>query len=70
MSVAARQGKFLEKLNLNGLAHWSPENAAAVRELVLAYHDVFALESNELGCTSAIEHEIHTEHSEPLKECF
>ena len=65
-----RQEKLLEKLNLDGLAHWSPENVAAVRELVLAYHDVFALESNELGCTSAIEHKIHIENSEPLKERF
>ena len=70
MSVAVRQEKLLEKLNLDGLAHWSPENAAAVRELVLAYHDVFALKSNELGCTSAIEHEIHIENGEPFKERF
>ena len=70
MSVAVRQEKLLEKLNLDGLAHWFPENVAAVRELVLAYHDVFTLESNELGCTSAIEHEIHIENSEPFKEWF
>ena len=70
MSVAARQEKLLEKLNLGGLAHWSPENAAVVRELVVAYHDVFALESNELGCTSAIEHEICIENGEPFKEWF
>ena len=44
--VAVRQEKLLEELNLDGLAHWSPENAVAARELVLAYHDVFALESN------------------------
>ena len=69
-SVAARQEKFLEKLNLDGLAHWSPENVVAARELVLAYHDVFALESNELGCTSAIEHEIRIENDEPFKERF
>ena len=69
-SVAARQEKLLEKLNLDGLDHWSPENVVAVRELVLAYHDVFALESNELGCTSAIEHEIHIENYEPFKESF
>ena len=68
LSVAARQEKLLEKLNLDG--HWSPENAVAVRELVLAYHDVFILESNELGCTSAIEHEIHIENDEPFKEQF
>ena len=70
LSVAARQEKLLEKLNLDGLAHWSPDNAVAVRELVLAYHDVFALESNELGCTSAIEHKIHIENDEPFKERF
>ena len=70
MSVAVRQEKLLAKLNLDGLAHWSPENVAVVRELVLAYHDVFVLESNEFGCTSAIEHEIHIENSEPFKERF
>ena len=70
MSVAARQEKLLEKLNLDGLAHWSPGNAVAARELVLAYHDVFALEGNELGCTSAIEYEICVENSEPFKEQF
>ena len=70
MLVVARQEKLLEKLNLDGLAHWSLRNAAAMRELVLAYHDVFALESNELGCTSAIEHVIRIENSEPFKEQF
>ena len=70
MSVAARQEKLLEKLNLDGLAHWSPGNAVAARELVLAYHDIFALEGNELGCTSAIKHEIRIENSEPFKEWF
>ena len=31
MSVVERQEKLLEKLNLDGLAHWSPGNAAAAR---------------------------------------
>ena len=66
--VVARQEKLLEKLNLDGLTHWSLENMVAVRELVLAYHDVFTLESNELGCTSTIEHEIHIKNDEPSKE--
>ena len=70
MSVVLRQEKLLEKLNMDGLAHWSPRNAAKARELVLAYHDVFMLESNELGCTSAIEHEICIENSKPFKEQF
>ena len=70
LSVAARQEKLREKLNLDRLANWSPENVVAVKELVLAYHDVFALESNELGCTSAIEHEIRIENDEPFRERF
>ena len=70
MSVVVRQEKLLEKLNLDGLAHWSPGNAVAARELVLAYHDVFTLEGSELGCTSAIEHEIHIENGKPFKEWF
>ena len=70
MSMVVRQKKLLEKLNLDRLVYWSPENAAAVRELLLAYHDVFVLESNELGCTSAIEHEICIKNSEPFKEWF
>ena len=70
LSVAARQEKLLEKLNLVGLACWFPENAMAARELVLAYHDVFTLESNELGCTSTIEHEIRIKNEERFKEWF
>ena len=65
-----RQEKLLEKLNLDRLTYWTPENVVAVRELVLAYHDVFTLESNELGCTSTIEHEIRIENDEPFKEWF
>ena len=70
MSVAVRQEKLLEKLNLDGLAHLSSENVVVARELVLAYHDVFALESNELGCTSAIKHDICIENDELFKEQF
>ena len=66
--MTVRQEKLLEKLNLDGLVHWSPENASKARELILSYHDVFALESNELGCTSVIEHKIHIENSEPFKK--
>ena len=70
MSVVVRQEKLLEKLNLDGLAHWFPGNAVAVRELVLTYYDVFALEGNELGCTSAIKHEIHIKNGKPFKEGY
>ena len=70
MSVAAHQEKLLEKLNLDGLRNCSPRNAAVTRELVLTYHDIFGLDSNKLGCTSAIKYEIHIDDSEPFKEWF
>ena len=61
MSVHTREAeKLLDKLNLDGLSEWSPRNAAIVRELLLSYHDTFALESDELGCTSTIEHKIRS----------
>ena len=49
MSVAVCQEKLVKKLNLDRLKNWSP---------MLAYHDIFALDSNKPGCTSVIEHEI------------
>ena len=70
MSVTMWQEKLLEKLNLDGLSNWTPRNAAATRELILAFHDIFMLDGNELGCMSAIDDEIHVNDSEPFKEQF
>ena len=67
MSVAERQEKLLEKLNLDGLSNWTPQNAAAAQDFVLAFHDIFALEGNKLDCTSVVEHEICITDSEPFK---
>ena len=41
----------------------------ATRELILAFHDIFVLDGNELECTSAIGHKICI-NSEPFKEQF
>ena len=68
--MAEWQVKLLEKLDLSGLRNWAPRNAEVAEQLVLSYHDVFALDKNELGCTSAVEHEIHIIDSEPFKERF
>ena len=64
------QVKLLEKLDLSGLKNWTPRNAETAEQLVLSYHDIFALEKNKLCCTSAVEHEIHIVDSEPFKERF
>ena len=55
---------------MEGLSNWTPQNAAAAWDLVLDFHDIFTLKGNELGCTSAIEHEICITNSEPFKEQF
>ena len=68
MSVTVQQEKLLEKLNLDSFSNWTPQNAVAAKELVLAFHDIFALDGNKLSCMSAIEHEIHINDSEPFKE--
>ena len=70
MMVAVWQQKLLEKLNMDGLSNWTLRDVAAARELILAFHDIFALDGNKLGCTSAIEHEICLNNSEPFKEWF
>ena len=68
MTVQERQDKLLEKLNLDGLSEWTPRNATITRELLLSYHDAFALEPDKLGCMSTIEHEIRLSDEEPFKE--
>ena len=70
LSVPTCQENLLEKLNMDRLSNWSPRNVATTRELVLAFHDIFALDDNKLGCMSVIEHEIHINDSEPFKEWF
>ena len=55
---------------MDGLSNWTPRNTATARELILAFHDIFILEGNKLGCTSVIEHEICINNSEPFKEWF
>ena len=70
LSMVEQQAKLLDKLDLSGLKSWAPRNAEAAEQLVLSYHDVFALDKNELGCTSAVEHEICVVDSEPFKERF
>ena len=67
MSVTTHQEKLLDKLNLDGLSNWTLWNVAAAKELVLAFHDIFVLDGNKLGCMSAIEHKIHINDSEPFK---
>ena len=63
----------MEKLNLDGLSEWTPCNAAITKELLLTYHDAFALEPDELGCTSAIKNKIPSatmNHSKSILDIY
>ena len=70
LSVQKQQEKMMDKSNLDSLSEWSPYSTATVRELLFSYHDIFTLKPNELGCTSAIKHEIHINDNKPFKEHF
>ena len=42
--------------------HW-----IALRDLVIKYRDVFALDDSELGSTDVVEHRIETGSSKPIR---
>ena len=67
LSVKQRQEKLSKELDLNGLESWPPELPDSAWSLLAEYHDVFALEPSELGCTHSNEHVIKVTDNTPLK---
>ena len=57
-------------MDLSGLKAWLSELAKATKELLMEYHDIFALEESKMGCTSTIEHAINFTDLNPYKERF
>ena len=49
---------MFEKLELSGLESWMEENKEKALNLFVEYHDIFALEDGEMGCTDAAKHKI------------
>ena len=47
MTMAQRQEKLFEKLDLSNLESWPPELADSVHLLLAEYHDIFSLEPSE-----------------------
>ena len=66
--VRQRQGKLFEELDLSGLDSWPLELADAACQLLAEYHNVFSLESVELGCTHSTKHTIKVTDDTPFKE--
>ena len=59
---------MFEKLELSGLESWREENKERALNLLAKYHDIFALEDGEMGCTEATEHKIEMTDPKPFKE--
>ena len=70
MSISKWRKKLIQKLDLSGFKVWPSELAKAAKELLMEHHDIFALDGNELGCTSTIEHIISLIDLNPYKERF
>ena len=70
LTVRQRQGILFEELDLSGLEPWPPELADSAQSLLAKYHDVFSLESSELGCTCSTEHVIKVMDDTLFKERF
>ena len=43
------------------------ENKEKALNLLAKYHDIFALEDGEIGCTEAVEHKIEVTDLKPFK---
>ena len=67
-TVKERRRILFEKLELSGLKSWTEENEEKALNLLAEYHDIFALEDREMGCTKAAKHKIEVTDPKPFKE--
>ena len=70
LTVRQRHGKLFDELDFSGLDSWVLELVDAACWLLAEYHDVFSLDSAELGCTHSTEHIIRVTNDTPFKEWF
>ena len=70
MTMGQRQEKLFENLDLGSLESWPPELTDSTHSLLAEYHDIFSIESGDLGCTHSTEHVIKVTDDAPLKEQF
>ena len=68
--IRQRRGKLFDELDLSGLDSWAPELVDRACQLLAEYHDVFLLDTVELGCTHSTKHTIKVTDDTPFKEHF
>ena len=66
--IKERRKILFEKLEISGLESWTEENEERALNLLAKYHDIFALEDGEMGCTEAAKHKIEVTDPKPFKE--
>ena len=61
-----RLGKLFSKLDLKGINTWSDENQQKVKDLIVEYEQLFALDDLELGKTDLVKHKIELHNPQTL----
>ena len=70
LMIRQRRGKLFNELDLSGLDLWAPKLVDKACQLLSEYHDVFLLDTAEVGCTHSTEHTIKVTDDTPFKEHF
>ena len=65
-----RLQKLFESFNLSGIESWNEQQQESVRNLLLEYQHLFALNLSKLDKTSLVQHDIKLDDSTPSKECY
>ena len=68
LTIEERRKILFEKLELSGLESWMEGNKEKALNLLAKYHDIFALEDGEMGCTEAAKHKIEVTDPKLFKE--
>ena len=65
-----RLQKLFGSLNLNGIESWDEQQEQSVRDLLMEYQHLFAVNLSELGKTSVVQHDIKLDDKTPFKEHY
>ena len=68
LTVKERRKILFEKVGGFSLESWTEENKERALNIFAEYHDIFALEDGEIGCTEAAEHKIEVTDQKLFKE--
>ena len=66
MTVEQQKEALFEQLDLNSLDSWTPSSRAVAHSLLAEYHDIFSIDSCELGSVDLAQHIIKVLDDEPF----